>query len=294
MLEQIEMLENEILEKKKQLAELRKSVPDRQMEEYLFEQSTGKEISLKELFRDNDELIVIHNMGRTCSYCTMWADGFNGVYPHIKGKASFVLASPDSPQEQEDFAASRQWQFPMISVRHTSFTSDIGFQEEDSYHPGLSVFYKDENGEVHLYSQAPLLPGDDFCSTWHLFDLLPSGSSDVKVNRRLNEKSQFQMTNNIAMGINNSQEAIVFYRNVLGMKVEEEFDNETKLTVSGTNFYMENSEQNDVFFEFAVEDFSEALALLKEHGCNILKEYNNRSVMIEDPYGMKFHLFECE
>lgn len=30
---------------------------------------------LSALFGERDELIVIHNMGSKCAYCTLWADG---------------------------------------------------------------------------------------------------------------------------------------------------------------------------------------------------------------------------
>ena len=36
-------------------------------------------VRLSELFGDKRDLILIHNMGKGCPSCTMWADGFNGV-----------------------------------------------------------------------------------------------------------------------------------------------------------------------------------------------------------------------
>ena len=43
----------------------------------------NKKVRLSSLFGEKDELILVHNMGRGCPYCTMWADGFNGVLPHL-------------------------------------------------------------------------------------------------------------------------------------------------------------------------------------------------------------------
>ena len=50
--------------------------------------------TLSALFDGRDDLIVIHNMGSKCAYCTMWADGYNGLYPHLKQRAAFVVAKP--------------------------------------------------------------------------------------------------------------------------------------------------------------------------------------------------------
>ncbi|MCA1029618.1 DUF899 family protein [Bacillus timonensis] len=290
--QQIEALELEILEKKKQLTQLRKSVQERQVENYELVRSSGEKVTLLELFGDQDELIVIHNMGKSCSYCTMWADGFNGVYQHLVGKASFVLSSPDAPEVQEDFAASRKWQFPIVSVQGSSFTRDVGFIQEDSYHPGVSTFRKDEEGKIYLHAQAQLGPGDDYCVTWHLFDLLPSGASGVKVKRNLNERSPFQLTNNVALGVKDYEKAIPFYRDVLGMKLERTLENETQLSISGTNFFIEESAENNVYFEFAVENIDEVKRALLDNGCEVTKVYHDKSFMIVDPFGLQFHMFE--
>ena len=50
----------------------------------------GREATLSSLFGDRGGLIVVHNMGRDCSYCTMWADGFTGLLPHLESRAAFV------------------------------------------------------------------------------------------------------------------------------------------------------------------------------------------------------------
>ena len=43
--------------------------------DYTFATADGP-VRLSQLFGDKDTLFVIHNMGRTCPNCTMWADGF--------------------------------------------------------------------------------------------------------------------------------------------------------------------------------------------------------------------------
>src|SRR6516165_10464733 len=77
--------------------------------------------TLSALFGRRDELMVIHNMGSKCAYCTMWADGYSGIYPHLKQRSAFVVASRDKPETQAKFAASRAWQFPMVSDKAAAF-----------------------------------------------------------------------------------------------------------------------------------------------------------------------------
>jgi predicted dithiol-disulfide oxidoreductase (DUF899 family) len=105
----------------------------------------------------------------------MWADGFNGVLPHLENRAAFVVTSPDDPQTQAAFADSRGWRFRMVSHAKNRFAADMGYGSETGWKPGVSVFRK-ENGKVLRVSDTGLGPGDDFCSVWHFFDLLPAGA----------------------------------------------------------------------------------------------------------------------
>jgi predicted dithiol-disulfide oxidoreductase (DUF899 family) len=116
-------------------------------------------------------------MGTSCSSCTMWADGCNGLYPHLADRAGFVVTSPDSPATQQKFAAGRGWRFPMASHAGTSFAQDMGYRaEHGGWLPGLSVFRRDD-GKILRVSEARWSPGDDFCSLWHFFDMLPKGAA---------------------------------------------------------------------------------------------------------------------
>ncbi|MFH2048528.1 MAG: DUF899 family protein [bacterium] len=173
---QAEELEKQILKDKKRLTELRKQIPDEEVRDYTFKSVDGTTTNLSELFGEKTDLIVIHNMGEKCPYCTLWADGFNGVVHHLENRASFVVISPDEPQVQKEFAASRGWRFKMLSGHENSFAKDMGYNpKEGDYWPGVSAFYKTENGKIYRSGTAILGPGDDFCNVWHLFDLLKDG-----------------------------------------------------------------------------------------------------------------------
>jgi len=166
----------EIAELRKKMRALQQEIEPEEVAPYEFAVPGGK-VSLAELFGDKDSLFVIHNMGAGCPYCTLWADGFNGVLAHLENRAAFVVSSPDAPETQEKFKASRGWSFRMVSHRDTSFAADMGYRGEHGFLPGVSVF-KRQDGKVLRVSDAGLGPGDDFCTLWHFFDLLPEGSGD--------------------------------------------------------------------------------------------------------------------
>lgn len=173
---EISKTEKEIMKARQKLARLCRRLPGLQVEDYTLTDPGGEKVSLSSLFAGKEHLILIHNMGKTCPYCTMWADGFNGVLKHLEDRAAFVVVSPDPPETQARFAKSRGWAFRMLSARGTSFTKDLAFESEHGgYIPGVSVFHKEKYGKIVRVSKARFGPGDDFCSAWHLFDLLPDG-----------------------------------------------------------------------------------------------------------------------
>ena len=179
---EIAQLEKEIAEKKTQLKALKQSEPHMPVNNYEFVKKDGKSVSLLELFGNKEELIIIQNMGKSCSYCTMWADGFNGVYQYLAHKAPFVLASPDSPDVQTALAKERDWQFPMISTMNNTFKHDLGFVLDGQIYPGVCVFRKTTEDDIYLVASDFFGPGDNYSTPWHFFDLLPSGSKDFNPN----------------------------------------------------------------------------------------------------------------
>jgi predicted dithiol-disulfide oxidoreductase (DUF899 family) len=95
---------------KAKIRELQAGIEPEAVADYVFSTPSGP-VRLSELFGDKNELFVIHNMGKACAYCTLWADGFNGVQHHLRDRAAFVVSSPDSPQAQQEFArAPAAWE----------------------------------------------------------------------------------------------------------------------------------------------------------------------------------------
>jgi predicted dithiol-disulfide oxidoreductase (DUF899 family)/AraC-like DNA-binding protein len=179
---EITNLEKEVEKAKQRLAEARRRRPREEVQDYTFKDFEGRDVRLSELFGDKDDLVVVHNMGTGCSYCTMWADGFTGLVPHLSDRAAFVVISPDKPEVQKRFAEKRNWNFRMVSVEGTTFNQDLGFYDAKSTWipdmPGVSTFRRDPDGKMYRIAKANFGPGDDFCAVWPVLDLLENGPNN--------------------------------------------------------------------------------------------------------------------
>ena len=176
-LKEIEKMEEGLLERQEKLAELKRQLPALEVKDYVLQTANGP-AKLSELFGGKPDLIVIHNMGKACVYCTLWADGFNGVHQHLEDRAGFVLVSPDPVDVQREFAQSRGWKFRMASGHGSTFIEDMGFRGEKSWMPGVSSFFREKSGKIVRIAKAPFGPGDPFCGVWHLIALLKDGAAD--------------------------------------------------------------------------------------------------------------------
>jgi predicted dithiol-disulfide oxidoreductase (DUF899 family) len=174
---QLAVLEKKVLEDKKALSTLRKKLPQQEIQDYILKTHDGSEIRLSEMFGSHSDLILVHNMGRSCPYCTMWADGFTGLTKHLENRAAFVVVSKDDIDTQREFYQSRNWNFRMYSSHGTTFNKDLNFEAEDGGQwPGVSAFHKDESGRIFRTGYTFFGPGDDFCAVWPMVDLLREGA----------------------------------------------------------------------------------------------------------------------
>ena len=167
---------------RQRVAELRRQLPAEPVADYDLAGPDGN-TKLSAMFGDKTDLILIHNMGAGCPYCTMWADGFNGVLHHLESRAAFVVVSPDAPEVQQRMAAKRGWRFRMCSAKGTTFIEDMGFGSEEEHYdshamPGVSALHKNPDGSIVRVARDFFGPGDLYCGVWHLFDLLRDGPGD--------------------------------------------------------------------------------------------------------------------
>ncbi len=178
----IEDLSKELSDKSKKLAELKQALEPQDVDDAGFQTLDGGKTTLLELFGDKQDLILVHNMGASCPYCTLWADGLNGLRAYLSDRAAFVVSSPDAPAAMKSFREKRGWQFQMVSIAGTRFAHEQGFAEDKDgttyWLPGVTTFRRTEAGKIQRIGQAAFGPGDSFCSVWPLFDMLHQGPGE--------------------------------------------------------------------------------------------------------------------
>ncbi len=195
--------EKEFTRMRDAISKERRKLPwERVDKEYVFDGPGGKE-TLADLFDGRSQLLVYHFMygpdwTEGCKSCSFLADHFNPAIPHLRQRDVTMVAVSRAPLEiLEAFKKRMGWSFKWVSSLANDFNRDyqVSFTDEelekgDVYYnyarqgfpsteaPGVSVFYKDENGEVfHTYSsyQRGL---DMFITAYHYLDLVPKGRDE--------------------------------------------------------------------------------------------------------------------
>jgi len=147
-----------------------------------FSHPNNKKVTLSELFGDRDELMVVHNMGKNCSYCSLWADGYSGITDQIESRCGFAVINMDTPADNKFRIAQRKWTFPLLSDVSGQFTKECGFESVQKadigtcpLKCGISTFSKEENKIYQVAYSTEYGPFDTFSPIWHMFRLLPKG-----------------------------------------------------------------------------------------------------------------------
>lgn len=162
---EIESLEAEILGLTEKLARLRSANPGDEVTNYSFDTLNGP-TTLRDLFAGRDKLLVIHNMGQGCRYCTLWADGLNGILAHLESAFSVVLVSKDPPELQRTFANSRHWKFRLASHQSSPYLAE----QTNGNAPGAAL-YELHDDKIIRKNSCDFGPGDLYSPMWPLLAL---------------------------------------------------------------------------------------------------------------------------
>jgi len=103
-MEKIAGYRQETAKLRQEMRKIQAAIEPEAVADYVFA-TAGGPAKLSELFGGKDTLYIVHNMGVSCPYCTMWADGLNGLYGYMTFRAALVVVSPDAPTEQAATAA---------------------------------------------------------------------------------------------------------------------------------------------------------------------------------------------
>jgi len=166
---EIREIEQKIRILMERLAKLQQSNRGNEVINYSFSTIEG-EINFLDLFGEKDKLLLIHNMGQGCRYCTLWADGFNGFLPHLESTISVVLVSKDTPQLQRKFANSRSWRFRLASHGGGEYIQEQSVMNDSNNMPG-AVVYERDGDKIYRKNDCVFGPGDIYCSMWSLLGL---------------------------------------------------------------------------------------------------------------------------
>jgi predicted dithiol-disulfide oxidoreductase (DUF899 family) len=170
--------------------------------EYVFEGPKGME-TLADLFEGRSQLIVYHFMfgpgwEEGCKSCSYLADHFDGANWHLPHRdVTLVVVSRAPLSELEPYQKRMGWRFKWVSSHGTDFNFDyhVSFtkreEEENKVYynyrtgefmmdelPGLSVFHKDESGDI-FHSYSTYARGlDILVGAYNFLDLVPKGRNE--------------------------------------------------------------------------------------------------------------------
>jgi predicted dithiol-disulfide oxidoreductase (DUF899 family) len=195
--------EKELTRLRDELSRHRRELPWVKIEkEYVFDGPDGKE-TLSDLFEGRSQLIIYHFMlgpgwEEGCKSCSYLADHFDGANWHLPHRdVTLVVASRAPWSEITSYKKRMGWGFKWVSSHgsdfnfdyHVSFTKEEAKKNKVYYNytdgeflsdelPGLSVFYKNEDGDVfHTYSTyARGL--DPLVGAYNFLDLVPKGREE--------------------------------------------------------------------------------------------------------------------
>ncbi len=194
--------EKDLTRQRDALAEERRKLPWVKVEKkYVFETASGKK-SLAELFGGRSQLAIYHFMlgpewEQGCPGCSLLGDHMDGIGIHLEQRDVRLMIVSRAPLAKiETFKERMGWKFPWASSYGSEFNFDYGVSvakeemgKENIYNyapvkfpseerPGLSVFYKNADGEVfHTYS----MYGrglEDLMGVYVILDRVPKGRDE--------------------------------------------------------------------------------------------------------------------
>ena len=184
--------EKELTRLRDQVARERRALPWVRIEKnYVFDTPEGPR-TLAELFAGRRQLLVQHFMfgpgwEQGCPSCSFMADHTDGMNVHLAHRdVTFVAVSRAPLADIERFRSRMGWKFGWVSSHGSDFNYDFGVSVAPSEElPGISVFYKDEAGEVfHTYSTyrrgVEVMMG-----TYNMLDLVPEGRGERDVSHKM-------------------------------------------------------------------------------------------------------------
>jgi predicted dithiol-disulfide oxidoreductase (DUF899 family) len=195
--------EKEFTRLRDELSRQRRELPwEKVTKAYVFDGPRGKE-TLADLFQGRSQLVVYHLMfspswAEACPSCSFWADNFNGTDIHLAHRDISFLAISRAPLPKLDGYKKRMgWSFTWVSAGESDFNYDFQVSHDPAaarngtaYYnygtgvkvgeemPGVSVFYKDQSGDIYHTYSAYSRGIDLLNGAYNYIDLTPKGRDE--------------------------------------------------------------------------------------------------------------------
>ncbi len=102
-----------------------------------------------------------------------------------------------------------------------------------------------------------------------------------------------QFSPHIAIGVRDFENAVEFYTKVMGFSVGKQNQAESELHLGDITFHIENDGgEHHTWLEFKVDDIESMKKQLESAGCVLQRTHLQKSYLVTDPYGMRFHIWE--
>jgi predicted dithiol-disulfide oxidoreductase (DUF899 family) len=163
-------------------AERRRLPMVRIAKDYEFERPGGEKAGLIDLFEGRRQLVVYHFMlapgGEPCAGCSMVADAV-GHLAHLNARdTSFAMVSL-APSDEIAAAKERMgWGHPWVSSYGSDFNRDFGRTTDSGEMFGLSVFIRNDQGNVYRTYFTTNRGVEALGSVWTYVDLTPLGRQE--------------------------------------------------------------------------------------------------------------------
>ncbi len=195
--------EKQLTRQRDELSRQRRELPWVRVDKaYRFEGPDGVE-TLADLFRGRSQLIVYHFMfgpdwEEGCPSCSFLCDHVDGALVHLGHRDVTLTAVSRAPFAKiKAFKKRMGWRFPWVSSHGSDFNYDFHVSATDEERrkgkvdynyrteefmvedlPGVSVFFKDEDGRVYHTYSTYARGGEPFIGTYAWLDLVPKGRDE--------------------------------------------------------------------------------------------------------------------
>lgn len=169
---------------------------------YQFHGQNGP-LGLSDLFTSKSQLIIYHFMFAAdweegCKSCSIITDSLNACTPHLAARdVAMALVSRGPIEKLLAFRKRMHWDINWVSAIGTEFNQDYqactdqvdkdglfyyNYEQMSKYpqgeQPGLSVFAKDENGDIYHTYSSYARGLESFLGTYALLNIVPKGRDE--------------------------------------------------------------------------------------------------------------------